>query len=98
MAVEEYTPDFVPVSAQRLKHELPVWGGFFHGNEYNFLIFGAQNPEEDDNKEVLRVVRYDHNWIRIAETSVYGANTVSPVYMGTLECAEHNGYNDSYIS
>lgn len=88
--VEEYDGEFNLTASLHIKPELPIWGGFYCGELYNFLFFGQPNPQEDDNAEVIRVVRYDKLWNRIDHASLRGANTVSPFH--SLRCAESGGY------
>ena len=40
VVVENYTSSFAFVDSRIIQPELPVWGGFFAGETYNFLIFG----------------------------------------------------------
>ena len=71
-----------------VKRELPLWGGFFSGRHYNFLVFGQKNVEEDNGREVVRVVRYTKNWNRLDAASVNGANTVEPFGFGNVTMTE----------
>ncbi len=91
VAVEEYDRDFRLVRGMRLEPEGPIWGGFFAGANYNFLIFGRENPLEDDSAEVIRVVKYSKDWQRLGERSVSGINTWRPFSNGSLRCAEGGG-------
>ncbi len=90
--VEDYDRDFVLQNSRTIQPELPIWGGFFAGEEYNFLIFGQNNEEEDDNKEVIRVVKYDKEWNRLGSAGLFGANTIHPFDAGSLRCDEYGGY------
>lgn len=92
IVVEDYDSGFVLRSSRTIAAELPVWGGFFAGEDYNFLIFGQNNKEKDDDQEVIRVVKYDKNWKRLGQASLYGANTTVPFDAGSLRCDEYNGY------
>lgn len=38
-------------------------------------MFGQKNEEENDSKEVIRVVKYSKDWQRLGAASLYGANT-----------------------
>lgn len=55
-----------------LKRELEYYGGCYAGKDAYFLVFGQSNTEEDDPKEVLRVVKYDKNWKRKDSASISG--------------------------
>ena len=91
VVVEDYSPQFQLLERRTIPAELPVWGGFFAGEQYNFLIFGQQNLSESDHTEVVRVVKYDKAWTRLEQASVYGGNTQMPFSAGSLRCAEADG-------
>lgn len=90
--VEAYDQDFQLLTSDSVPMELPIFGGFYGGNGYNFLIFGQENQEENDQKEVVRVVKYSKDWERLGQASLRGANTVIPFEAGSLRCTEYNGY------
>lgn len=92
VVVETYNASFQLQSTLTLEPELPVWGGFYGGADYNFLLFGQENPGESDSVEVIRVVKYDKGWNRLGQASLYGANTYIPFEAGSLRCDEYNGY------
>lgn len=93
VVVENYDSSFKFQSGFTLEMELPVWGGFYAGENYNFLIFGQNNPSESDSLEVIRVVKYSKDWSqRLGAASICGANTETPFRSGSLRCAEYNGY------
>jgi len=87
--LEDYDDSFTIRERKELTAELPIWGGFFAGEKYNFLIFGQENPNEDNDTEVIRVVKYSKNWERIGHASLNGANTTIPFKSGSLRCAEY---------
>lgn len=89
---EDYDSAFHITSSRNIPMELPIWGGFFAGQNYNFLIFGQNNPAQDNNMEVVRVVKYSKDWQRLGHTSLYGANTVAPFEAGSLRCTEYGDY------
>lgn len=89
--VEDYSSAFALQSSRTILVELPLWGGFFAGAQYNFLIFGQRNPAEQNDVEVIRVVKYSKDWKRLGQTSVRGANTTIPFDAGSLRCAEADG-------
>ncbi len=93
--VENYDSEFQIQFSGQLKMELPKFGGFFSGKDYNFLVFGQDNPEESNETEVLRIVKYTKDWERIESTSICGANTREPFYVGSLRIAEDE--NTLYI-
>ena len=92
IAVEVYDKDFQLLTSDTVPMELSIFGGFYAGDGYNFLIFGQENPEESNQKEVIRVVKYSKDWKRLDQASLKGANTTIPFCAGSLRCAEYNGY------
>ena len=78
-------------SVTTLDMELSIWGGFYSGEEYNFLVFGQTNYDEDDSVEVIRVVKYSKNWERLDACSIYGHNTYYPFAYGSLKMTETGG-------
>ena len=92
VVIEDYSSDFAFQSSRTVAPELPIWGGFFAGSAYNFLIFGQQNPGESDSTEVIRVVKYDKDWNRLGAASLRGARTTIPFDAGSLRCDEYGGY------
>ena len=92
VVVEEYDQSFQLCASRTIPMELELWGGFFAGEDANYLIFGQSNPQEEDGREVIRVVRYSKDWQRQGQASLYGANTYIPFDAGSLRCDEYNGY------
>ena len=91
VAVEVYDQDFRLMTADTVPMELPLFGGFYAGVSYNFLVFGQSNPSEQDSTEVIRVVKYDKDWNRLGQASLRGCNTSIPFDAGSLRCTEYNG-------
>lgn len=90
--VEDYDSDFHFLSGRTLEPELPLWGGFYAGEQYNFIITGQENPNQDDSLEVIRVTKYDKSWTRLGAASLKGANTTVPFDAASLRCDERDGY------
>ena len=93
--VEHYDASFRFLSGTTLAPELPIWGGFFAGENYYYLVEGQNNEEQDDGKEVIRIIQYDRNWTRLGSVGLYGANTFHPFDAGSLRFAEYG--DDLYI-
>ena len=90
--IETYTADGSKLkSSQKVKAELPIFGGFYSGKDYNYLAFGQENPNESDDREVVRIVKYSKDWKKISSTSIKGANTYIPFDAGTLRMTETDG-------
>ena len=92
VTVETYDNQLDFVSGVQVNMELPLFGGFHSGQSYNFLVFGQENPSEQADCEVIRVVRYTKDWQRIDCASLCGANTTVPFDAGSLRFAEYGGY------
>ena len=89
--VETYSTDGQKISSENLSMELSLFGGFYSGSDYNYFVFGQMNIEENDDAEVIRVVRYSKDFQRIDDLSVNGANTYSPFDAGSLRMTETQG-------
>lgn len=89
VVIEDYDGTCNLLAQTELAMELPLWGGFYAGNTSNFLVFGQQNQEESNQREVIRVVKYSKNWERQGAASLYGANTTIPFEAGSLRMAEY---------
>ncbi len=87
--IETYNNEGVLQNKKSISNELTKFGGFYSGTEYNFLVFGQNNSEEDDNKEVIRVVQYTKNWEKKGTASLCGANTVGPFDAGSLRMVQY---------
>ena len=96
LIVERFNSRFQLLSTRMLPVDTggnAVWGGFFAGKQYNYVIAGYYNTEEDPEKEVIRVIQYDRDWNYRAQTSLYGReNITKPFDFGTLRCAEDDEY------
>ncbi len=89
--IEKYDSNFNYISVKEIKYELEICGGYFSGEKYNFLVFGQRNLEDDDNVEVIRVVKYDKNWNKLSQCSINAINTYIPFDAGSCRMVEKNG-------
>lgn len=104
LVVERYSRDFVFLSGRTIpldddfvqEADDMIWGGFFAGAEYNFVVLGQYNETCDDDTEVIRVIRYDKAWNRLDSVGLYGENTSVPFYGGFLRFAESGGILYTY--
>lgn len=88
---EVYNASYVLQSHNEIPMELPIFGGYYAGADGNYVVVGQRNPSEDDNAEVIRVIRYDKNWNRIGACSIYGSETWGPFDAGSLSMVETGG-------
>lgn len=80
------------ISSKSKKAELPLFGGFFAGEKYNYAVFGQENLSESNDALVVRVVKYSKNWDRLAACDIYGSNTRVPFDGGCLRMDEYGGH------
>ena len=90
--IEKYTSGFQFVSSGKIQPELPVYGGIYCGNQYNFIVTGRNNPEDNPNVEVMRITKYSKNWEKISSASIIGANTYEPFNVGAVRFVESGKY------
>lgn len=90
--VEQYDSGYHQISQKTLPMELSLFGGFFSGSDAYYLVFGQNNTEESNSKEIIRVVKYSKNWERAGSASLYGENTTRPFDGGSLRMTEYGGY------
>lgn len=88
LLLESYSSSFYFHSSKSIQLELPIFGGFYSGLKYNFIVCGQKNDEESDTAEVVRVIKYDKQWNRIDSKSFYGINTYIPFDAGTVSITE----------
>lgn len=92
VAVDTYDREsFALLGTCTVPMELETFGGFFAGEKYNFMVFGQDNTEENDQKEVIRVVKYDKNFQRLGAVSIKGGESYTsiPFDAGSLRMAEN---------
>ena len=87
LIAEKYDRNFRFVSGQEIQLELPIFGGVYLGEDCNVVVLGQENFEEDDTKEVFRIIRYSKDWVREGSAGIYGANTTIPFDAGSLRFA-----------
>jgi len=80
------------IKTKSIAFELPVFGGFYEGSQYNFLVFGQNNPGKDDSVTTVRTVKYSKDWERLGSVDYAANNTAYPFDAGSLRMAEYNGY------
>ena len=91
--IEKYDSSFNLISSNSLPYELPIFGDFHSGSEYNYIVFGQENNSQDNSREVLRLVIYDKNFVKLREVSINNCKTTVPFDASNCSIAE----NDSYL-
>lgn len=88
VSIKRYDSSGNLLEIKEVPYQGEKFGGFYKGEEYNYLIFGNNNEEKNDSKEVVRIVKYDREFNELGSVSVNGAYTVYPFNAGSLRCAE----------
>ena len=91
-----YDTNWKVLEKKELPLELPLFGGFYSGEKFNYIVYGCENSEEDDKKEIMRIVKYDKQFNRIEDVKITGGEsfTVIPFDAGSLRMAE---YGDTLV-
>ena len=75
ISVERFDAGGKAVSMKTLPQELPMFGAFFPGRDYNYIAYGQRNDGKDDSQEVWRIIQYDKDWNRVGAVSANGRQT-----------------------
>ena len=91
--VEKYNDKFELIEAFSLETDiLKKWGGFYNGKEYNFIIYGENNPEDSDKTPVIVIDKYSKDWKKLKSLTIKGFNTHETLARGAVRCAESGKY------
>ena len=97
IGIEYYDNNFKTLQKKTIKLELEYYGGFYAGSNAYYIVEGQSNTEENDNKEVIRVIKYDKNWKKLGTAKITGetgngAKEIRyPFDVGCVEMTEVNG-------
>ena len=86
--IERYDKNGKKIFEKNFEYKEDRFGGFYRGEEYNYLFFGNYNNKKNDKKEVIRIIKYDRKFNELAKLSIKGACTLVPFGCGSLRCAE----------
>lgn len=95
--IEDYNDKFMITSKRSLDLELDLWGGFYAGDDAYYIAEGQNNTEENNNKEVIRIIKYNHNWKRLGAASIKRDRVVAensvryPFDASSCDMIEHKG-------
>ncbi|QSF45661.1 hypothetical protein [Paenibacillus tianjinensis] len=90
VTIDTYNANYERTATQKIPYELPLFGGFYSGEQYNYIAYGQENREENDSKEVIRIVKYDKSFNRISSVSITGGQsyTIIPFEAGSGRMSE----------
>ena len=101
LGVEYYDDNFKVLQKKTIKLELSYnggfYGGFYAGSNAYYVVEGQNNTEENDNKEVIRVIKYDKNWNKVGVAKIATGSGSEfkkvryPFDAGCVEMTEVNG-------
>lgn len=93
ISIEKYTKDFAFVEGRTLETDLmKIWGGFFCGSKYNFILTGDYNYEENSKKPVITIDKYSKDWQKLQTLELNNGNTVEPFRSTAVRFAEYGKY------
>lgn len=90
--ISTYDENYKLLSSSTINYELPIFGAFYSGVNYNYIAFGQLNTDENNSKEVIRIVKYDKQFNKISSASLQGgaSYTVIPFDAAAGRIAEHD--------
>lgn len=88
IVIEKLSSDMKMVEVFTLPYQGEHFGGFYHGKEYNYFLFGNDNLEEKDDATILRLVKTDHLFKQIASLDIKNTFTTKPFNGGTVSMSE----------
>ena len=95
--IEYYDFDFNIKNRKSISMELEYYGGFYASDNNYYIVEGQSNKEENDNAEIIRVIKYDTNWKKIgtakitSNSELFGGEVRYPFDYGRIEILEYNG-------
>lgn len=92
--VDTYSGDWKLLKTKVIPQELPIFGGVYFGERYNYIAFGQKNPGEDNKLEVIRLVKYDKDFNRLDSAAVSDCFTIEPFHSGNVSMDE---YGDTLV-
>ncbi len=90
--IEKYDSEFNHMLSFTVPYELPIFGAFFSGEEYNYIAFGKENPRESNSEKVIKLVQYDKKFTKKKEFTVSKAETTVPFDASGCVIAESGNY------
>ena len=89
--LETYDADFNFVSSRQLTKGIWTARGYFKGKDARYLVYKQVNSEQSNEKEVVRVVKYDDDWNILGRCSISAINTYSAFTSGSVSMLESDG-------
>ena len=90
--IETYDESFNLKNSFAIQKELPLFGGLYFGKDFNYIAFGQENLLYDNSREVIRIVIYDKNFVKISQVSIANCKTSVPFDASSGEIHEDERY------
>ncbi len=90
--IETYDESFNLKNSFAIKKELPLFGGLYFGKDFNYIAFGQENLMCDNSREVIRIVIYDKNFVKISQVPISNCKTSVPFDASSGEMHEDERY------
>ncbi len=88
VVIEKLSPNMEIIDTFHIPFHGEKFGGFYQGKEYNYFLFGNNNPKENDNAVVLTLLKTDRQFNVIATLDIKNAYTVAPFDAGAVSMSE----------
>lgn len=96
--IEQYDKQWNRLWSKTLELELPIWGGYYCGTDYNFVVCGQNRNGADDNGgEVYRIIKYDKDFKRIASCSLKSNESYTIIPFDAGEVSIDENYTDLVV-
>ncbi len=99
--IKNFSDHYCLESSKELDLELPLWGGLFFGDNYNYVICGNEyDGQAEGGGEVYRIIQYSKEFERIASLSLNSEETytATPFYWGNVSVDEQGDTLTVYTS
>jgi len=90
--IEKYDSDFKYISSSKIKPELPIFGGFLEGEEYNYIAFGQANEKHSDSLPIIKIVAYDKEFKKVKDITINDCKTSIPFDACNVSMTENDDY------
>lgn len=88
--IEKLSPDMKIIDTLRLPFRGQKFGGFYHGQKYNYFLFGNDNLEEKNNAVILTLIKTDQQFKTLAALDIKNTYTIEPFHSGAVSISEWN--------
>lgn len=74
--IRNFSSSYQVESSKAIDLELPIWGGIFLGESYNYVICGEKyDKQKEKGGEVYQIIKYSKDFERIDSVSLNGEET-----------------------